>query len=68
MRAVEFHQDSLVEDGHLVEIGNGVEFVGDGDDGVAGEFLPDDALDEGVGYVVETVDGGERRVVSLNLC
>ena len=26
-----------------------------GDDGVAGEFLPDDALDQCVGYVVETI-------------
>ena len=55
MRTVEFEQSALIQDGHFVEIGDGVQFVRYGDDGVAGEFLTDDALDQGVRYVVETI-------------
>ena len=56
MRAIKFLQHAVIQDGHLVEIDDGLEFVGDGDDGMLGEFLADDALDEGVGGVVDACD------------
>lgn len=45
MRTVQFHEDALFQNGHFVVVDNGVEFVRDGDDGVAWESAPDDALD-----------------------
>lgn len=40
-----FHQHPIVQDGDFVEVDDGFQLVGYGDDGVFGEFLPDDALD-----------------------
>ncbi len=59
MRAVILDQRAVVEDGDLVEIDDGLEFVRHGDDGVLGEFLADDALDEGV-----DVDGKGGKYIS----
>lgn len=53
--AVVLRQHAVVEHGHLVEVDDGLELVRDGDDGVLGEFLADDALDESVGCVVDAV-------------
>ena len=55
IRTIQFDQSPLIEHSHFIEIGNCVQFVRHGDDGVTGEFLADDALDQGVGDVVEAV-------------
>ena len=44
MGAIELPELTVVEDGDLVEVDDGVEFVGDGEDGVVGELLADEEL------------------------
>ena len=51
-RVLEFLQHAVLQDGDFVEVDYCVQFVGYGDDGVAAEFLADNALDHGVGDVV----------------
>lgn len=55
VRAVELAQLPVVQHGDLVEVDDGLELVRHGDDGVPGELLADDALDEGVGGFVDAV-------------
>ena len=77
MWTVDFHKSPLVQYSHFIEIGDGVQLMRYGDDSVTGEFLPDDALDQRIGYVVQTIiilgqylytkDLGRRRSHSLGV-
>lgn len=55
MGTVEFHKSPLVQHGHFIEISDRVQLMRYGDDRVARAFLPDDALDQFVGDVIETL-------------
>lgn len=59
---VELFQHAIVQHRNLVEVDDRLELMGYGNDGMLGELLPDDALDEGVGCVVDAVRG--KRYVS----
>lgn len=56
VRVIEFDDPATVEHGNSVEIEDGVELVGDGDDGVGGEFFADQALHYFVCFGVDAVE------------
>jgi hypothetical protein len=55
VRATVFYQLAFVHDDDFVEVEDGVEFVGDGYEGVVWEFGAQEALDVGVCCCVETM-------------
>lgn len=50
---VELLQHTIVQHSDLVEIDDGLQLMSDGDDGMFGELLADDALDECVGDIID---------------
>lgn len=53
MWAIKLFQRAVIQNSNLIEVDDSVELVGHGNDGMFGEFLADDALDKGIGDVVD---------------
>jgi len=54
VRIAKLSQSTVVQYGHLVEVDNRFELVCYRDDGMLGELLADNALDQGICNVVDT--------------